>query len=467
MPDYPTDNKPLISEPERPCAFVNTSSGERSAALFVSDQLKKRFGADNVFDLFPVKGKPPVIEEAKQFVAEHKPDLLVVAGGDGTVSLGLDIVDAVRAAKLIDPETAPIAVIPMGTGNDLSRSLGFGGGYKKPMANAEEHFNKLVRRLFMARPCNIDRFSLTINVVDPNTLRNGGMDAVNGHQRSKEGGAAAADNTHENDNDNNNNNNEQREERSFDEEHHPYSAQEQADAAAEQNLQREHQPRGQPAASSPSTTAPPKSFNAHEFSRVFTNYFSIGFDAKVAKQFGDFRNNNPEMCKSRVVNKMWYGCFGCNAMCCSTALPKKQVSLTLDGKAVKVPSNMKSIVVSNMITYAGGNVLWADGHHRFDAPAVDDGKVEMIGLEGVWHMVGVGTQTRSGKKLGQGHSIVLFAPAHFTMQYDGEPIAAMGTEDEMVKIVIEFKSQSLGMRMPSSKSGEGDVEALHSTKDHK
>lgn len=461
MADYPTDNKPLISEPERPCALVNTSSGERSAALFVSDQLKKRFGADNVFDLFPEKGKPPAIEAAKEFVAQRKPDLLVVAGGDGTVSLGLDIVDAVRAAKLIDAKTAPVAVIPMGTGNDLSRSLGFGGGYKKPLANAEEQFEKIIKRLFMARPCNVDRFSLTITVVDRDTLMDEGTDAVNGHKRSGEGRTATAAAA------NNINKNEHKEERSFDEEHHPYSSQEQTDAATEQQ-QQQQQSRDQSTSSPPaaqSSSSPP---NPRQFSRVFTNYFSIGFDAKVAKQFGDFRDNNPEMCKSRVVNKMWYGCFGCNAMCCSSTLPKKQVSLTLDGKSVKVPSNVKSIVVSNMITYAGGNVLWADGHHKYDTPAVDDGQVEMVALEGVWHMVGVGTQTRSGRKLGQGHSIVLFAPAHFTMQYDGEPIAAMGTDDEMVKVVIEFKSQSLGTRVPSNKSGSEDkVEALHSTKERK
>lgn len=453
MADYPTDNNPLIAEPERPCALVNTSSGERSAALFVTEQLKKRFGADNVFDLFPEKGRPPVIEEAKAFVAARKPDLLVVAGGDGTVSLGLDIVDAVRAAKLIDDTTAPIAVIPMGTGNDLSRSLGFGGGYVRPMANAEALFDKVVRRLYMARPCDVDRFTLTITVMDKDAVPSITAGAVNGHQRS------AA---------------EKQEQHSFeesDEVHRPYSGEERPKEQQQQQQQQDQPPSSSPAAATAAAAAADtaSSDGTKMFTKVFTNYFSIGFDAKVAKQFGDFRDNNPEMCKSRVVNKMWYGCFGCNAMCCSGTLPRKRVSLNLDGKAVKVPSNTKSIVVSNMITYAGGNVLWADGHHRYDAPAVDDGKVEVVALEGVWHMVGVGTQTRSGRKIGQSSSLVLYAPAHFTMQYDGEPIAALGTSEQMVKIVIQFKSRSLGMRVQKGKSEEGteQANALHSEKERK
>ncbi|KPI86270.1 putative diacylglycerol kinase-like protein [Leptomonas seymouri] len=447
MADHSTNNKSLTSEPERPCAFVNMNSGERSAALFVADQLKKNFGADNVLDLFPVKGKPPVIEEAKQFLIQRKPDLLVVAGGDGTVSLGFDIVDEVRAAKLVGPATAPIAVIPMGTGNDLSRSLGFGGGYKKPLVKAEERFTKVIKRLFMARPRVIDRFALTITTIDPDTVTPGHAGGVNGHRPSKQRSAPSLP---------------KEECRSFLEERHRCSHAESAASSAEQRQQQHQQESSSP------TPAQPPSSRCKETKKVFTNYFSIGFDAEVAKAFGDFRDHHPGICKSRVGNKIWYGCFGCNAMCCSSTLPKKHVSLTVDGKAIKVPSNMKSIVVSSMITYAGGNILWADSRQKFDTQAVDDGKVEVVALEGVWHMVGIGTRIRSGKKLAQGSSIVLYSPAHFTMQYDGEPIAAMGAPDQMVKIVIEFMSQSLGTEVPLEKeSNRKATQASHSETERK
>jgi hypothetical protein len=40
---------------------------------------------------------------------------------------------------------------------------------------------------------------------------------------------------------------------------------------------------------------------------VMNNYFGIGLDAKVAMDFDTFRNQNPEKCRSRMKNQMWYG----------------------------------------------------------------------------------------------------------------------------------------------------------------
>ncbi|KAK7200287.1 Diacylglycerol kinase-like protein [Novymonas esmeraldas] len=432
MADYPTDVAQLVNVPERPCAFVNKNSGERGSALFVYEQLKKHFGADNVFDLFPEAGKPPAIEAAKEFVAARDPDLLIVAGGDGTVSLGMDIVDAVRAAKQIDDAAAPIAVLPMGTGNDLSRSLGFGGGYKRPLMNAEELFAARLQRIYSAHPQKVDRFSVHITLLHDNVDGSHTTPAAHHptqaqHGSSDDAVAATPRQPHDSNEDTS------------------------ADAAVKQR------PSKTPAEAAKAAASP------GAVTKIFTNYFSIGFDAKVAQQFGDFRNNNPEMCKGRVMNKMWYGCFGCHAMVSADTIPKRSLSVCLDGAPAKVPSSAKAIVVANMITYAGGNVLWSDPRGRYGAPAVDDGKVEVSALEGVWHMVGVGTGTRAAKKIGQSRSLVLYVPANFTMQYDGEPIPAMGTKDQTVKVVIEFTGQSLGMRVRrgNDNADNGDALPLH------
>lgn len=47
----------------------------------------------------------------------------VVCGGDGTI---MWVVSEFKKYD-IDPVYTPIAVIPLGTGNDFSRSLGWGG----------------------------------------------------------------------------------------------------------------------------------------------------------------------------------------------------------------------------------------------------------------------------------------------------------------------------------------------------
>ena len=49
---------------------------------------------------------------------------LLIAGGDGTVCSVLNFVKTIPQWQLSNP---PAAILPLGTGNDLSRSLGWGG----------------------------------------------------------------------------------------------------------------------------------------------------------------------------------------------------------------------------------------------------------------------------------------------------------------------------------------------------
>lgn len=51
-------------------------------------------------------------------IAKAKPDLIVVAGGDGTVA---------NVIKIVPDRTVPIALIPTGTANDIALSLGVDG----------------------------------------------------------------------------------------------------------------------------------------------------------------------------------------------------------------------------------------------------------------------------------------------------------------------------------------------------
>ena len=49
--------------------------------------------------------------------------IVLVAGGDGTIGWTLNTIDALR----LDPEPI-LALLPLGTGNDLARTLGYGAG---------------------------------------------------------------------------------------------------------------------------------------------------------------------------------------------------------------------------------------------------------------------------------------------------------------------------------------------------
>ena len=49
--------------------------------------------------------------------------VVLVAGGDGTIGWALNTIDALH----LDPAPT-IALLPLGTGNDLARTLGYGAG---------------------------------------------------------------------------------------------------------------------------------------------------------------------------------------------------------------------------------------------------------------------------------------------------------------------------------------------------
>ncbi|EPY37071.1 diacylglycerol kinase [Strigomonas culicis] len=406
MASYPTDEVFQFRNFEHAGAFVNQNSGERAAAVFVFEQLGCILGQDMVFNLFPEKGKPPAIEEAKAFIKDKKPDLLIVAGGDGTVSLGLDITDSLRDAGELGPQDCPVAVLPMGTGNDLSRSMGFGAGYVKPANDAKKRFARLINRILSARRKLMDRFRLEVTLVPA---------------EHRCGSARAA-------------------------------SEENADVRYEQTLGA-LQEAGTVESFMQDNLSPQERQDLGTkpvYTKSFMNYFSIGFDADVVSSFGRFRDENPTACTSRTVNKMWYGCFGCQAMVKSDSFPKRRVSLVIDGIETKVPSGVKALIVGNMLTYAGGSRLWRDrkDDERFTPIAVDDKRVEVTGLTGVWHMVGVGTKTRQALRIGQGSTIQLHMPANFTMQYDGEPLPAPGDKYQDVCISIHHMRQSLGCELP-------------------
>ncbi|ORC90264.1 diacylglycerol kinase-like protein [Trypanosoma theileri] len=353
-------------------ALINTNSGERAAADFVHKQLIANLGKENVFDLFPTGG--PAIEEAKEFLTQQKPAIVIVAGGDGTVSLALDIMDDLRKENKIPNDSGFAAVIPMGTGNDLSRTLGFGGGYVKPITQPEEKFKKRLSLIQASKKVKMDRWSVVIQKTASPLTRDEKM--VNEEQQNN------------------------------------YSTNE------ENPVQR----------------------------YAMLNYFSIGFDAAIVSQFSTFRDDHPELCQQRSVNKIWYGCFGCTTMCTSDPLPKHRMHLQVDGVSVPIPSGAKALVVANVTTYAGGAVLWKDERARFARPSVADGMVEISVLYGVWHAAGVHTGVRNARKIAQGHDVHIIAPASHALQCDGEPIKRVGASTESVEVRITQLSTTLVMQ---------------------
>ena len=96
--------------------------------------------ADQVFDLS--EGGPEVGLRCIAPGGEYMDCQLLVCGGDGTVGWVLATMD-----ELCLKNEPPVAVLPLGTGNDLSRSLGWGPGYEGAK------FRKVCARPFAQHRC--------------------------------------------------------------------------------------------------------------------------------------------------------------------------------------------------------------------------------------------------------------------------------------------------------------------------
>mmetsp|Transcript_8359 Transcript_8359/g.20346 ORF Transcript_8359/g.20346 Transcript_8359/m.20346 type:complete len:495 (-) Transcript_8359:39-1523(-) len=104
-------------------ALVNGKSGGKQGEELIK-KIRKHVGDANVLDI--VKGGPQAAFKAH--AADGPNTRFIVCGGDGTVGWALQDLEKVRKEGLLLGEVA-IAVLPLGTGNDMARTLMCGGGY--------------------------------------------------------------------------------------------------------------------------------------------------------------------------------------------------------------------------------------------------------------------------------------------------------------------------------------------------
>ena len=98
--------------------FVNSRSGPQQGHLLIT-QLRRLLNPIQIWDL--ADGGPEDILHSFSVLTRLR---ILVCGGDGTVSW---IVSTIETMKL--QRWPPIAILPLGTGNDLARIHGWGGGY--------------------------------------------------------------------------------------------------------------------------------------------------------------------------------------------------------------------------------------------------------------------------------------------------------------------------------------------------
>ena len=141
----------IARDSKRVLVLVNPSSGSNQGKNLMA-KFEKLLGKDSVCNLLEDKSSVHNALEKHRHIRNLR---IIVCGGDGTVGWVLAELDKIDYGP--DPNTWPaVAPIPLGTGNDLSRTLGWGG------AESERRAKQILKDVSRAEIVNMDRWSLRV-----------------------------------------------------------------------------------------------------------------------------------------------------------------------------------------------------------------------------------------------------------------------------------------------------------------
>ena len=378
--------------------FVNTRSGGQSGKNLYQP-LCDIYGEDNVFDMF-VQPIGPEKGLKDNLLLQNDNLRILVAGGDGTVNWVIDTI-----AKLLpsnneykDVKWPPIAILPLGTGNDLSRQFKWGHGY------IGQDLNRIRDAMLTAIVQDLDRWVLTIesssndsdddndsdNDNKPKTLESDSYQEI---EMTKTGKKIDSEENEVNEGDIDENEKEKIDNKEVDKD----DIDDKVADTTPSTL----------APSPPSTTSAttPTEPNKEMYTRAFINYFGIGVDGKMVTKFENLRKSCPWLFCCRCMNNAIYGWFGATDPCLSNRMIAENFELSMNGQKVDIPKKSKGLMMLNIQSFMGGVQLWS---RNDDLPASShDEQLDATSVNGTVHLGMIKFDMTNADCIGQGHEIII------------------------------------------------------------
>ncbi|GAQ89114.1 diacylglycerol kinase [Klebsormidium nitens] len=359
--------------------FINSKSGGRVGPSLLAG-FQKLLGKSQVFDL-SVNPPGPILATLLQRLdaqvnagnaaaaATRTAMRILVCGGDGTVGWLLASLEALRLER-----PPPVAVVPLGTGNDLSRTFGWGGSFSLPRPPGLANY---LQRVAQATPSLMDNWRVELFPADaaPLSLPH----ALHPHQLQPTS--------------------------------HPLSHhQGQTDVEGFRGGFWNYFSLGMDA------------HTAYAFHHLRERKPWLARGRKVNQGLYGYYG----------CAQGWF-CLPCSCSPHDVSAVARIQYASKDGvwHPLELNSNVRAVVVLNLQSYAGGRDPW--GHpsrseqakHGFVPATVDDGLLEVVAFTDGWHTAAVMAKAAHGRRLVQAHALVVElhgerAPRAY-LQMDGEP----------------------------------------------